>query len=263
MFLDSLIMNKVYVLIGATGGLGKLIASELKKRGHGVVGVGRRKDVLEDMRNKGILDDYIQADITKDEDIYKLVDYIEKISENREVAIIYNQGILYDKSKLEEYDKKEVDQAFDINIKSIIKIDMELIKRNLKVKRIYVVSISAFYRGEWDILYQTTKGALKAYIEAISANYKELEIISIFPDTIKSGDEGMGSKLKDFPKIPGEIFAEVFTDISEGKYKRYIGYIMVIEDNSVNLYGLNPDAETGELNYKNKVFIKKIGQPVY
>nr|MCG2868040.1 SDR family NAD(P)-dependent oxidoreductase [Candidatus Nanopusillus sp.] len=82
MNLDNIMMNEekkeVIFLLGATGGIGKLLAEELKRNGYIVVGNGRRENVLISMKNEGKIDDYVVGDLTKDEDRKKI---IEKIKE--------------------------------------------------------------------------------------------------------------------------------------------------------------------------------------
>ncbi|MCG2869095.1 MAG: hypothetical protein L7H07_03420, partial [Candidatus Nanopusillus sp.] len=63
MNLDNIMMNEekkeVIFLLGATGGIGKLLAEELKINGYIVVGNGRRGEVLISMKNEGKIDDYV------------------------------------------------------------------------------------------------------------------------------------------------------------------------------------------------------------
>jgi NADP-dependent 3-hydroxy acid dehydrogenase YdfG len=72
MSLDKIMMNEekkeVILLLGATGGIGKSLAEELKKRGYIVVGNGRKENILKDMKNEGKIDDYIVGDLTRDDD---------------------------------------------------------------------------------------------------------------------------------------------------------------------------------------------------
>lgn len=72
MSLDKIMMNEekkeVILLLGATGGIGKSLAEELKKRGYIVVGNGRKENILKDMKNEGKIDDYVVGDLTRDDD---------------------------------------------------------------------------------------------------------------------------------------------------------------------------------------------------
>ena len=135
MNLDNIMMNEekkeVIFLLGATGGIGKLLVEELKRNGYIVVGNGRREDVLISMKNEGKIDDYIVGDLTKDEDRKKI---IEKIKEYRDmgykVTIFYNIGILYDyPGEFKNYTNKMIDDSYEINVKSIEKMDNELEKK--------------------------------------------------------------------------------------------------------------------------------------
>jgi len=270
MSLEEIMMNEekkeVIFLLGATGGIGKLLAEELKKNGYIVIGNGRRENVLISMKNEGKIDDYVIGDLTNDEDRKRI---IEKIKEYRdkgyEVTIFYNIGILYDyPGEFKNYTNEMIDKSYEINVKSIEKMDRELEENGLYLDTIYMVSISAFYRGNWDHEYQKTKAALKAHAEDQLLNSKGRRIIALFPDTIKTGEEGMGSKLKDYPKIPGEIFVKKVVEIINGKYKEYSGFIFEIDNNNIiKLYGINPSKITNAFEYLEKEFIEEIGKAVY
>jgi len=270
MSLDDIMMNEekkeVIFLLGATGGIGKLLAEELKKNGYIVVGNGRKENVLIDMKNEGKIDDYIAGDLTKDEDRKKIIEKIkEYVNKGYKVTIFYNIGILYDyPGEFKNYTNKMIDDSYEINVKSIEKMDNELEKNDLYLDTIYMVSISAFYRGNWDHEYQKTKAALKAHAELQILNSNGRRIIALFPDTIKTGEEGMGSKLKEYPKIPGEIFVKKVVEIINGKYKEYSGFIFEIDNNNIiKLYGINPSKITNAFEYLEKEFIEEIGKAVY
>jgi short-subunit dehydrogenase len=270
MSLDKIMMynekKEVIFLLGATGGIGKLLAEELKKDGYIVVGNGRKENVLIDMKNEGKIDDYVVGDLTKDEDRKRIIEKIKEYGDKGyKVTIFYNIGILYDyPGEFKSYTNKMIDDSYEINVKSIEKMDRELEEKNLYLDTIYMVSISAFYRGNWDPEYQKTKAALKAHAELQILNSRGRRIIALFPDTIKTGEEGMGGKLKDYPKISGELFARKIVEIVNGKYKEYSGFMFEINNNNkVILYGLNPSKITGAFEYYERKYLEEIGEAVY
>jgi len=262
--------KEVVFLLGATGGIGKLLAEELKKSGYIVVGNGRKENVLISMKNEGKIDDYVVGDLTKDEDRKKI---IEKIKEYRDkgykVTIFYNIGILYDyRGDISKYSIEEIRKAWETNVESIIATDIELLNNNLILDTIYMVSISAHYVGDWDPIYQITKAALDRYVAALKyadeVNNRKRRLIALSPDTIKTGEEGMGGKLKDYPKIPGELFAKKVVEIINGKYKEYSEFIFEIgNDNIIRLYGINPSKDRNIFDYNEKEFIEEMGKAVY
>jgi short-subunit dehydrogenase len=271
MSLDAIMMNEekkeVIFLLGATGGIGKLLAEELKRNGYIVVGNGRKEEVLISMKNEGKIDDYIVGDLTKDEDRKKIIEKIkEYVNKGYKVSVFYNIGILHKyPGEFKNYTNEMIDISYEINVKSIEKMDNELEKNDFYLDTIYMVSISAFFRGkDWDQEYQKTKAALKAHAEDQILNNNGRRIIALFPDTIKTGEEGMGSKLKEYPKIPGEIFVKKVVEIINGKYKKYSGFIFEIDNNNIiKLYGINPSKITNAFEYLEKEFIEELGKAVY
>jgi len=270
MSLDKIMMNEdkkeVIFLLGATGGIGKLLAEELKNNGYIIVGNGRKEDVLISMKNEGKIYDYVVGDITKDEDRKRIVEKIkEYVNKGYKVSIFYNIGILYNyPGEFKNYTNKMIEDSYKTNVISIEEMDRELEENGFYLDTIYMVSISAFFRGNWDHEYQKTKAALKAHVEDQLLNSNGRRIIALFPDTIKTGEEGMGSKLKEYPKIPGEIFVKKIAEIINGKYKKYSGFIFEIDNNNIiKLYGINPSKITNAFEYLEKVFIEDVGKAVY
>jgi len=272
MSLDNIMMNEekkeVIFLLGATGGIGKLLAEELKRNGYIVVGNGRKENVLIDMKNEGKINDYVVGDLTNDKDRKKIIEKIKEYVNKGYIVkwVFYNIGILHPYlGEFKNYTTEMIDKSYEINVKSIEKMDNELEKNDLYLDTIYMVSISAFYRGkDWDQEYQKTKAALKAHAEDQLLDSNGRRIIALFPDTIKTGEEGMGSKLKEYTKIPGEIFVKKVVEIINGKYKEYSGFIFEIDDNKIiKLYGINPSKITNAFEYLEKEFIEEIGKAVY
>jgi len=274
MNLDNIMMNEekreVIFLLGATGGIGKLLAEELKKNGYIVVGNGRKENVLISMKNEGKIDDYVVGDLTKDEDRKKIVEKIkEYVNRGYKVSVFYNIGILYDyRGDISKYSIEEIRKAWETNVESIMATDIELLKNNLILDATYMVSISAHYIEDVDHIYEITKAALDRYVAALKyddkKNNRKRRLIALSPDTIKTGEAGMGSKLKEYPKIPGEIFVKKVIEIINGKYKEYSEYIFEIDGNKIiKLYGTNPSKDRNTFEYLEKEFIEEIGKAVY
>jgi len=270
MSLDNIMMKESIFLLGATGGIGKLLAEELKRNGYIVVGNGRKENVLIDMKNEGKINDYVVGDLTNDEDRKRIIEKIkEYVNKGYKVWVFYNIGILYDyRGDISKYSIEEIRKAWETNVESIIATDIELLANNLILDTIYMVSISAHYVGGWDHIYQITKAALDRYIAALKyadeINNRKRRLIALSPETIKTGEEGMGSKLKEHPKIPGEIFAKKVVEIIKGKYKEYPEYLFEIDDNKIiKLYGINPSKITNAFEFYERKSLEEIGVAVY
>jgi len=270
MSLDNIMMNEekkeVIFLLGATGGIGKLLAEELKNNGYIIIGNGRKENVLISMKNEEKINDYVVGDLTKDEDRKRIIEKIKEYMNNGyKVTIFYNIGVLYNyPGEFKNYTNKMIEESYKTNVISIEMMDRELEEKGFYLDTIYMISISAFYRGNWDHEYQKTKAALKAHAEDQLFNSNDRRIITLFPDTIKTGEEGMGSKLKEYPKIPGELFVRKVVEIINGKYKEYSGFIFEIDNNNIiKLYGINPSKITNAFEYLEKEFIEEIGKAVY
>jgi len=259
-------MEKVLFVIGATGGIGKLLAERLYKEGFKIVAVGRRENEMKLMKDEGIVEDYVVADITTSEGRDNIINHVKKYSEKygrENLGIIFNQGILLEK---EFDDERKIRNSFEVNIISNGILSYEL--KGFAKYLIYTASVSSFYSGSWDPWYQTTKAALWAFLSAIlyQKDFENNRILAVFPDTIKTGEEGMAQKLKDYPKIPGDVFASKYSELIRDfieKDRKYAFYLFLIENDKVNLYELEIDKELGRPYPQNKKLIEELGKAVY
>ncbi|MGB9674818.1 MAG: SDR family NAD(P)-dependent oxidoreductase, partial [Nanopusillaceae archaeon] len=123
--INKIMMEKAIVLMGVTGGIGKMLAKELKRNGYYVVGNGRKENVLEEMKKNEIIDDYVVGDLTKKEDREKIIEKIINLkNKGYEVSIFYNLGILVPHSgNFADYKEDNIDLEYETNVKSIVKMD--------------------------------------------------------------------------------------------------------------------------------------------
>lgn len=271
MSLDKVMMNQYVFLFGATGGIGELLAKELSKRGFKVIGIGRKEEILKKMKEEGIIENYIVADVMEEKDLVKVSEEIKDYSKRfgkENVYVFYNQGIINEKTNLEEFSFRDIETSIKVNLESIIKLDSLIYKYVGGIG--YMVSISAYSRGLWDPLYQTTKAGLKAYVESMSLRNGFPKVFLVSPDTIKTGEKGMGSKLKDYPKIPGELFVydlgKEFITFVNGNNKYFEVIYEIGNDLKIRKYKLTEnerDSETGRIPYERKIFVDIIGEAVY
>ena len=90
------------------------------------------------------------------------------------------------------------------------------------------------------------------------------ELLLYFQILLKLEEKEWEGKLKNYPKIPGELFARKVVEIINGKYKEYSGFMFEINSNNkVILYGLNPSKITGAFEYHERKSLEEIGEAVY
>lgn len=269
MSLDN-IMDKYVFLFGATGGVGELLAKELNRQGFKIIGIGRKEDILKKMKKEKIIEDYIIADVTKEEDINKVIEKIREYSNKfgkDNVYVFYNQGILHKKSDPKEYSYEDIQTSFNVNVKSIMYLDGQIYQYVGGIG--YMISISAYYRGDWDRAYQVTKAALKAWVESVCCMNNYPTIFAVSPDTIYTGEKGMGTLLRGFPQIPAEILIpDIAREFKEfvNRRNKYTEFIYEIDSNSnVNKYILTEkdSNETGRIPYERKRFLGTVGKAIY
>ena len=82
-------MKKVALVTGASSGIGKSTAEELRKNGFTVYAAARRPDRMKDIEKDGIIP--VSLDLTDDESIKTCVEYIIK-RESRIDVLVNNAG---------------------------------------------------------------------------------------------------------------------------------------------------------------------------
>lgn len=81
-------MAKVALVTGASGGIGRTVAQELKSEGFKVYAAARRVDRMADLENDGITP--VALDLTKDESIVECVNTI--LSKEKSIDILVNNA---------------------------------------------------------------------------------------------------------------------------------------------------------------------------
>lgn len=164
--------KKVILLLGATGGIGSEIARKASKLGAKLILVARTKTNLEKLETE--LDNAIaiQADITKPDDLKRIVDKVEAEIGNIDVLIHAVGSILLKPIhilKLEEFEeiiKINLTSAF-LAIKSVIRSMMRTKKGSIII--ISSVAASKGLRNHEAI--SAAKGGLESMIKSAAITY--------------------------------------------------------------------------------------------
>ena len=254
--LEKKLYDMKVLILGATGGIGRELAKEFSKDWE-VYGTGRNLKVLEELKSKNFLKDYLVADVSKKEDREKIV----KFSANKD-WVIYSFGLL-DAKPFEKLEEKEIENILDVNLKHIILLDREFLKLKKLPNFLYFLSISSLYswyrideNNYGGIVYQASKTGLLGYLAAIrlfdKENNLEIKRIGVYPDTIKT-ESGMSKELESLPKIPVKVLVQEVKNIVEGKYDGEDFLFIINDDGKIYLEKLEADENTlRPLTYKSR-----------
>ena len=203
--------NKVVLITGATGGIGRAIAEQMKAAGATVAVTGRSAEKL-----AGFDDSYIKiaADLSKDSAAEKLIaDTIEKAG--RIDVLINNAGITADTLMMRMSDE-QFDDVLNTNLRATFKLCRACLMPMMKQRFgriINMASIVGVVGGAGQANYAASKGAIIAMTKSIAAEVASRGITAnaIAPGFIKTPMTDVLSdelKKKYLEQIPAGRFGE-------------------------------------------------------
>lgn len=123
--------NKVAIVTGGGKGIGLGIAKTFAKNGASVVIVGRHEDTLKKACDENENLYYVVADITKTEDVTKIIDFVkEKLGR---LDILVNNAGWCPVKPITEIKLEDYDRAFDLDVKAVVDMTIQslpLLKEN-------------------------------------------------------------------------------------------------------------------------------------
>lgn len=166
--------DKVCLIIGATSGIGKAMATLFAKEDAKVVFTGRREEkglaLEKEIKDLGKEGKFFKADATSSEDNDKLIDFV-KNEYGRIDVLCNNSGILMN-SAFEDIDLvDEFDKMVNVNVRA----QFDMIQRVIPIMRengggsiVNTASVGAIQALPYHVTYATTKAAVKHMTESLA-----------------------------------------------------------------------------------------------
>ncbi|KAI1212512.1 NAD(P)-binding protein [Annulohypoxylon truncatum] len=240
-------MSKVFIVTGASRGLGLAVAQILIQASHKVFLVARTEKNLQQLKTQHATSvDFMAADLADLKVAPKIIDSAVRAFGKID-GIVVNHGVLAPITKISESSVEEWRHAYDINVFSALALIKEAIPelRKSQGRVVFVSSGAAFgaYAG-WGS-YGTSKAALTHLCTHLAVEEPSITSVAISPGKVdtemqrqirddgKSGmspeihasfvDEHESGKLLD-PKKPGNVIAKLVegaTSNLNGKHYRW------------------------------------------
>ena len=179
--------NKVALITGASGAIGKDIAFTLNKRGASVILCGTKKDVLEDIASD--LSGKVEI-IT--ENIKNFEKFEKSLSEKKlNVDILVNNAGITKDNLLIRMKTEDIDSVIDINLLSLIKISKCVLKNMMKQKFGRIISISSvvgFTGNPGQVNYCASKSGITGFTKSLALEVasRGITVNAIAPGYINS-----------------------------------------------------------------------------
>jgi short-subunit dehydrogenase len=164
-------MSKIYVITGASSGIGYKLANYFHKNNNHVIGLSRHLPI------KPHPFDYTLADISDEEQLQKAVDYIT--NKYGKVDVLINCAGIGISGALEYTEKKEAEDILRINVMGpflTTKAFLPLLRKTKKAKIINIGSVAGELTIPFQTFYSMTKKAVQAFTEGLKLELKPFGI---------------------------------------------------------------------------------------
>jgi len=178
---EERIAGKVVVITGASSGLGEAAARHLSVRRAAVVLGARRVDrieaLAEELNGKGATALALATDVTRREDVQRLVDAAANAYGC--VDVIINNAGLMPHSPLERLKVDDWDRMIDVNIKGVLYGIAAVLPYMTKQKSGHIINVSSVAGhkvGPGGAVYSATKHAVRVISEGLRQEVKPYDI---------------------------------------------------------------------------------------
>jgi NAD(P)-dependent dehydrogenase (short-subunit alcohol dehydrogenase family) len=164
-------VGKIVLITGVTRGLGRAMADEFIRQGHIILGCGRSRRVIEQLRRQfGSPHDFLEVDVTSGDEVKAWADRLLD-SYGPPELLLNNAGVINRNARLWDVPEQEFSQVIDVNIKGIANIIRHFVPAMVKRKRGVIVNFSSGWGRSTDAgvaPYCATKWAVEGLTQAFA-----------------------------------------------------------------------------------------------
>jgi len=179
---------KTALVTGATGGIGRFLVRGLVERGYHVIGVGRRKEKLEELTSYGNFE-YITADLGEENAPREIVAALGEMGIEELDLLVNNAGYALRKPLLEHSDG-EIERLFKVNALAPVELTRELLPfLGNGSEVVFVISGVAFVNVPELPSYCAAKGALHYLAVNLERELADrgIRVMRVYPKQVKTG----------------------------------------------------------------------------
>jgi NAD(P)-dependent dehydrogenase (short-subunit alcohol dehydrogenase family) len=183
--------NKVVLVTGGTSGIGKATALAFAEAGAKVVIAGRRKkegaEVASEINKTGGTAAFVRADVAKDTDVQKAVDFV--LSTYGRLDVAFNNAGVETVGPLDQVTEEQYRRAFDINVWGVLNSMKHEVAAMLKTGGGAIVntsSIAGHIGLPQSSIYAATKHAVEGLTKAVAVEFAKqgIRVNSVAPGAI-------------------------------------------------------------------------------
>lgn len=182
--------KKIIVITGVTRGLGRAMADKLIALGHTVLGCGRTRELIEQLRAANTKrHDFDVVDVTSDEQVQEWVARLHKKCGAPDF-VINNAAITNANAPLWKISSKEFDEVIDVNIKGVANVIRHFLPNMIKKHRGVIVNLSSGWGRSADkevAPYVATKWAIEGLTQSLAMELPEgLAAVALNPGIVNT-----------------------------------------------------------------------------
>ena len=188
--------DKVAVITGSSGGIGKVIAGELYNSGANIVITGRDSEKLASVKQNleqqseqsgEILT--VVTDLSVPDAPKKLID--SALNKFGKIDVLVNNAGVFERGLIIQTDQEKLDRIFSINFTTAYMLSKHVLshmKRNRYGRIINITSVSGQFGDKGISAYSASKSALTAFTKSITEEYGPYNITAncVAPGVIKT-----------------------------------------------------------------------------
>lgn len=196
--------NEVVLITGGTGALGRALVEAFTASNATSIATYITDDDAENVKTGNGTVDLIKADITKEDQVRKLVSQVVQKHSRIDVLVNVVGGYIGGK-KVSELEESEWDKMMNLNLKSAFLITKHVMPVMLAAKHgkmVHISSRTGLKSGGYDSAYAASKSGLIRLIESISEEVKEdgINVNCILPSIIDTDANRKAMPNSDFSK---------------------------------------------------------------
>lgn len=185
-----MIKQKVALVTGGAKGIGKEIVNMLVNENYYVFlnynnSIQEAQKFKEDLNRQGLDCDIIKADISKEDEVINMINYITS-KFNYVDVLVNNAGRCVD-NLFTDFTKEEYDNIFSTNVYGTFLVTKYISKLMINKHNGCIINISSIYGnigGSCEVLYSASKAAINGFTKALA---KELSLSNIRVNAIAPG----------------------------------------------------------------------------
>jgi NADP-dependent 3-hydroxy acid dehydrogenase YdfG len=194
-FCLALVMNddkskkKIVVITGVTRGLGRAMAEKLIALGHTVLGCGRSRQIIAELKQRlPKRHDFDVVDVASDEEVQAWVGRLHKKCGAPDI-VLNNAGLINQSAPLWKIGAREFSEVIDVNIKGTVNVIRHFLPNMIKKRHGVIVNFSSGWgrSAEKDVApYVATKWAIEGLTQALAMEMPPgLGVVALNPGVIK------------------------------------------------------------------------------